>query len=181
MVRGTFSPARAWRLAVGPASTQTLARTRNARLCRVCAATPAPRRIKVECPSPVDSRLARPPNQTTDLRARCESPTREPRQQSWRQPSKHAGRAGGVYGPQESKSQSVVRASRGSAAPGSQSVVVPWCGTGNAWLHAGWRGHRIPRCSSHPGNRLRQARWSWPAPLAHTGPSGASQCGLTQR
>ena len=29
MVRGTFSPARAWRLAVGPASTRTLGRTKT--------------------------------------------------------------------------------------------------------------------------------------------------------
>ena len=86
----------------------------------------------------------------------------------------------GVYGPRESEVQSVVRASRGSAAPGSQSVVVPWCGMGNAWLHAGWQGHKIPGCSSPRKNRRRKARWSWRAP-PHTRPSCASRCGLTRR
>jgi len=123
VVRGTFSPVRAWRPAVGARLAQTLARTRNAFLCRFSAVPswPAPLECS-ECVTPYHPAAAAEHRQSGH--APEYSATHRTHKCGIVVSHKNRALRQGINGSRTTASQAVVRASRGSAAPGSQFVVV---------------------------------------------------------
>ena len=179
MVRGTFSPARAWRPAVGARLPSTLGQA-----------------VKLRRTPVLEAMVAAVPRRRYTVRARVTRSgcTQAPRKRPWppraSQPRfKRTAIRGQHFSARATAVQFVVRASRGSAAPGSQLVVVRGArGCRGSGTSRGARTSQQPKCSAARYIALMSSRSTnsnssgvqraWPNPVFNRTPCGSPPLAL---